>query len=143
MDDGITMYFDNMAKLTCRMSKETKFLFHMLRLMEWDQETTMNIVHLNTCLRRKIINNITPDSKDPLSLSRQYLSRLCKQGRIKIATGGSYLIDPALFGYSKYVKPDWRKASGDVYENRIFYEDGTTGVEAYIITTDGERIELS
>lgn len=140
---GVMMYFDNMARLTQNMSKETKFFFYMLLNMEFHEKTKMNIVHLTSNRRREIISKITPDSKDKLGLARQYLSRLCKQGRIKAASGGAYLIDPSLFGYSKFVPRDLRGRACNVYENRVYRDNGELGIEAYIITDDGERIDLT
>jgi len=143
-NSGVMMYFDSMAKLTANMSKETKFFFHMLRLMEYHKESKMNIVNLSTHKRREIIKIITPESKDPLSLARQYLSRLNQQNRIKSIGGGAYLIDPRLFGYASYIGLGLRMRSGNVYENRVFFDDGSSTVEAYILDPDtGERIDLT
>jgi hypothetical protein len=86
---------------------------------------------------------ISDDSKDPNRLASQYLSKLCHAGLIKSLGGGAYLVDPQSFGGSKYIPKKLRDKSGMIYETRVFSEDSEGEVVTYIITEDGERIDLS
>jgi hypothetical protein len=137
------MYFDNLGKLTVGMSKDTQFFVRMLQRMEYHAESKLNIVDLTARIKVEIVNEISPKVVDKQATASQYLFRLKNQGRIKFAGNGSYIIDPAQFGYAKYVGVNMRRASGEVYENRVYLEGGETKVEAYIITPDGERVDLT
>ncbi len=141
MNSAAMMYFANMAKLTMGMNKETTFLMHMLSRMEYHKETSQNIVYLGPAIKRQIVQDISPGCSDKLATAKQYIRRLQSQGRILGIGGSSYVIDPTVFGYAKYVGIGLRRLAGDIYENRIFTDDGIV-TEAYIITDDGERIDF-
>ena len=143
-NSAVMMYFDDLAKLTAGMSKDTKFFSYMLQYMEWNSELKMNIVDMSAMRKREIISEITPESGNPLGLARQYLSRLCAQGRIKPAIYGTYSINPNLYGYSRYVAKDIRKRAGEVFEKTTYHSDGTVTKESYFVDEDdGEKVELT
>jgi len=144
-------YYEHLAKLSQVANKQTLFFAHLLLKMEYHEESKQNIVSLTPRDKKQILKAIQKPSKDgsipkesvnPLRLASQYLSRLQGVGLIKYIGDCSYAIDPRSYGYSKYVPKHLRERSGKLYESRIFIENGECGCESYLISDDGERIDL-
>ena len=136
-------YYEHLAKLSLIANKQTLFLAHVLYRMEWNGESKQFIAYLTTAQKREIINAIGSDSKNPLGSAKQYIASLTKVGLIKPIGGGAYLIDPASYGGSKYVGKNLRMKNSRLYETRVFTEKSGDVEQAYIVTEDGERIELN
>jgi hypothetical protein len=111
--------------------------------MEWDGESKQMIVNLNPSQKRSIMKLVADGSKDANRLANQYLLKLSKAGLIKSIGGGSYLVDPQSYGGHKYIPKELRMKSSLIYENRVFSEEVEGATESYIITEDGEKIELN
>jgi hypothetical protein len=142
MNSGFISYYEHIAKLATVTNKTTLFLAHMLCEMEFNEPIKQNIVTLTSFDKRRILKSIGCKSKDPVRLASQYLIKLQKSGMIKSIGDGAYLIDPESFGYAKYVPKELRFKSKAIYETRVF-KDKSAGVkQAWIITEDGERVDL-
>ena len=142
MHSAYMCYYEHLAKLSRVANKQTLFLAHLLYRMEWNSDAKQCIVSLTAYDKRTIIEAIGCDSKDPGQLARQYLARLCKSGLIRSIGGSAYLIDPQSYSGSKYVSKKLRIKNSTIYETRVFMEDKEGEPSAYIITEEGERIDL-
>ena len=143
MNSVFMCYYEHLAKLAQVANKQTLFLSHVLYRMEWNGEAKQFISYLTTAQKREIINAIAPDCKNPLNSAKQYIRVLTDAGLMKSIGGGAYLIDPASYGGSKYVGKNLRMKNSKLYETRVFTEKSGDVEQAYIVTEDGERIELN
>lgn len=135
-------YYEHLAKLAHVANKQTMFLAHMLYRMEWDNESKQMVVNLNPSQKRSIMKLVADGSKDSNRLANQYLLKLSKAGLIKSIGGGSYLVDPLSYGGHKYIPKELRMKSSFIYEKRVFTDSSEGEIESYIITEDGEKIDL-
>lgn len=142
MNSAYMCYYQHLAKLALVANKQTMFLAHMLYHMEWESEAKQMVVHLNPRVKRSIMQEVARGSKDANRLANQYLQKLTKAGLIKGLGGGSYLVDPLSYGGHKYIGKQLRINSAKIYETRVFTEESEGVVESYIVTEDGERIDL-
>jgi hypothetical protein len=143
MNSAFMCYYEHLAKLARVANKQTLFMAHMLYRMEWHSESKQLIVNLTAFDKRNIMKEITPDCKNMNRLANRYLSVLSEAGLIKSIGGGAYLVDPVSFGGHKYIPKDFRSKNAFIYETRVF-SDNTEGIEEfYIVTEDGEKIELN
>jgi hypothetical protein len=148
---GVTMntaymcYFEHLAKLSIIANKQTLFLARMLYLMEFNIEAKQFVVNLTTAQKRDIVNAVSPDSKNPLNLAKQYILKLVQANIIKPLGGGQYLVNPECYGGGKYVPKGLRTKNSAIYETRVFKADTESGAveSAYIITDDGEKVDLT
>ena len=143
MSSAFMCYYENLAKLSIVANKQTMFLAHMLYRMEWNKESGQYMVNLNSFIKRQILKDIGCESKDPQTLSRQYVSKLVKSGLIKSIGGGTYIVDPISYGGSKYIPKHLRQKKAHLYETRVFTDTDDGVYSSYIITEDGERIDLT
>ncbi len=137
MSDG-----SHLAKLAAVANKQTLFLSHILYRMDWDSDSKQFIVSLTAYDKRKILTEIGCDSKNPLKLAAQYLRVLKGAGLIQYIGNGGYLVCPKSYGIHKYIEKRLRDESSAIYETRVFSEEAEGVKEFYIITRDGERIDL-
>ena len=143
MNSVFMCYYEHLAKLSRIANKQTLFLAHVLYRMEWNKESKQFIAYLTTAQKREIINAIGCDCKNPLNSVKQYIGALTKAGMIKSIGGGAYLIDPASYGGSKYVPKNLRMKNSKLYETMVFTETTGDVEQSYIVTEDGERIDLN
>ena len=142
MNTVFMSYYSHMAKLATVSNKQTLFLAHLLYRAEYDEVAKQSLVSLSAFDKRKILKEIGCISKNPLKLAGHYLYIIEKSGLIKGIGGSAYLIDPASFSSFVYVPKEIRGTRAVLYETRVFTEK-TNGVEeAWIVTEDGERIDL-
>ncbi len=136
-------YYEHIAKLSQLANKQTLFLAHLLSLVVYESECKQNIVTMTAHDKRRIMKAIGCDTSNPAKLANQYLSKIGKAGLIKSIGGGAYMVDPASFSGFKYIKKQTRDKAAFIYESRVFTEEDEGETTAYIITEDGERIDLT
>lgn len=144
MNSAYICYFEHLAKLSTIANKQTMFLAQLLYRMEFNNEAKQFVINLTTAQKREIIHAISPSSTNPLNLAKQYITKIAKANIIKPMGEGQYLVNPECYGGSKYMPKALRIKNGVVYETRAFKRNGEFGEfdNAYIITEDGEKIEL-
>lgn len=142
MNSAFMCYYEHLAKLARVANKQTMFLSHMLYRMEWNHEAKQMVVNLTAFDKRSIMKEITPDCKNMNRLANRYLSALTEAGLVKSIGGGAFLIDPQSYGGSKYIPKQLRMNNSLIYETRVFSEESEGIEEFYIVTEDGEKIEL-
>ena len=142
MNTAYMCYYEHLAKLARVANKQTLFLAHLLYRMEFDKDAKQWLVTLSSFDKRAIIHAIGSGTDDPLRMASQYLTKLCASGLFKSLGGGAYLVDPKSFSGSKYIPKSLRQKNGKIYETRVFTEESDGEVEAYLVTDDGERIDL-
>lgn len=143
MNSSYMCYYTHLAKLSVVANKQTLFLAHMLYRMEWHEESKQYVVNLNAHQKRDIMKAINFTGKTSLiRMANQYLNTISKSGLIQPAGGGMYLLDPRSYSGSKYVPKKYRDRGGVIYETRTFTSECEGEVETYIVTEDGERIDL-
>ncbi len=136
-------YYEHIAKLSQIANKQTMFLAHLLSMIEYDGSTKQILIILAPHDKIMIMKAIGCESKNVLNLANQYLRRICESGLIKSIGRGAYLVDPASYSYGKYIPQKLRHESAHIYETRAFSSNDEGIDSAYIITEDGERIELT
>ena len=142
MNSAYMTYCNNLAKLKVIANKKTMFLAHILYRMNWHKETRQYISTITAFDKREILKSIGAVSKNPIQLAGQYIHALTKAGLIKPLGGGGYLIDPDSYSGHKYVTSDLRLKNAMIYETRVFTDEGEGETQTYIVTEDGERIDL-
>ena len=143
MNTVFMSYFEHLAKLSEVANKQTMFLAHLLYRMEFDGNLKQFIVSLSPHDKRKILKDIGCNSKAPLKLASQYIHILVKSELIKYVGGSAYLVCPKSYGSYKYIDKRLRDKNSMVYETRVFSEKNDGVTEFYIITEDGERVDLT
>lgn len=143
MASAYMCYYAHLAKLSVVANKQTMFLAHMLYKMEWSSEARQMIVTLTSFDKRNIMKSLDSDTVDANRLANQYLRKLKDAGLIKSLGGGAWLVDPASFSGAKYVDKKWRDKNSIIYETRVFTSDGEEDCSAYIVTEDGEKVDLT
>jgi len=136
-------YYEHIAKLSQIANKQTMFLAHLLSMIEYDSDTKQTLVILAPHDKIMIMKSIGCESKNMLNLANQYLRRICESGLIKSIGRGAYLVDPSSYSYAKYIPQKLRQESSHIYETRVFSSNDEGIDSAYIITEDGERIDLT
>ena len=142
MHSAYMCYYGHLAKLSVVANKQTMFLAHMLYKMEFNSEAKQMVVTLTSFDKRNIVKAIDSNTVDANRLANQYLRKLKDAGLIKSLGGGAWLIDPASYGSSKYIDKKWRDKNSKIYETRVFTAEGEEGCSAYIVTEDGEKVDL-
>lgn len=142
MNTVFMSYYEHLAKLATIANKQTLFLAHLLYRMELEKDTGQYVVTLTAYDKRKILQEIGCESKNWAGLSSQYIALLSKAGLIKAIGCGAYLVNPECYGGYKYIKKELRAKSSRLYETRVFTESHDGVEQAYIITDEGERIDL-
>jgi hypothetical protein len=143
MNSAFMCYYEHLAKLARVANKQTMFLAHMLYRMEWNAEANQMVVTLTAFDKRAIMKSIDSDTVDANRLANQYLLKLKNANLIKPLGGGAFLVDPASFGGHKYVNKKWRTVNSAIYETRVFMSDNEGEQSAYIVTDDGEKVDLT
>jgi len=143
MNTVFMSYFEHLAKLSEVANKQTMFLAHLLYRMEFESRSKQFIVSLSPHDKRKILKDIGCESKAPLKLASQYIHILVKSELIQYVGGSAYLVCPKSYGSYKYIDKQLRDKNSRIYETRVFSEDNNGVEEFYIITEDGEKIELT
>ena len=142
MNSAFMCYYEHLAKLARVANKQTMFLAHMLYRMEWNDTTKQMVVNLTAFDKRSIMKEITPECENMNRLANRYLSALTEAGLIKSIGGGAFLVDPQSYGGHKYISKQLRNKSSLIYETRVFTDEVEGKMESYIVTEDGERVEL-
>ncbi len=143
MNTAFMIYAEGLAKLSTIANKQVMFYTHMLLRIEFHEDSKQMIVYLTPTEKRQIMTAINSESGNPLGAASQYINKLQQSGLIKSIGGSAYLINPVVAGLPKYIKNAIRHKNSNIYENRVFNSDGSQHVEAYIVTEDGERIDLT
>ena len=142
MQSAFMCYFEHLAKLSRIANKQTLFLAHVLYRMDFDPKSKQYVVSLSAFDKKSIISDIGSDTTNALSMASHYLTTLCKAGLLRYIGDGAYIVDPMSFSIGKYVPKQLRRANSIIYETRIFKDDGVD-TKAYIITENGEKIDLA
>lgn len=142
MNQAFVTYYNHLAKLSRVANKQTLFLAHILYRMHYKSDSGMLVATLTAHDKKQIMKDIGSTARNVLNTADQYISNLQKHGLLKSIGNGAYLIDPVSYG-TAYVSSKVRMRAGQIYEQRVFKEDGTVGVESWIVTDDGEKIDLT
>lgn len=142
MNSVFMAYFEHLAKLSSIANKQTLFLAHILYRMEYDESAKQFVATLTKYDKKSILKSIGCESKSPLNLAGQYILKLTDSGLIKSIGDGAYIIDPMSYGSYKYIPKHIRIKGSKIYEHRVFSDDVNGVIESYIVTEDGEKIEL-
>jgi len=142
MNSAYMCYYEHLAKLARVVDKKTMFLSHLLFRMEWEKDTRQMVINLSPHIKRQIMDIVSPDCGNKIKMANRYLSLYTGAGILKSLGGSAYLVDPMCYGGHKYVPKQLRLNNAKIYETRVFTEESEGVVESYIVTSDGERVDL-
>lgn len=129
-------YYEHIAKLDAVANKQTIFWMHILHHSRWDEGLKQLVASLTVRDKRQIMEIVSPDSKDPLNLARQYISRLCKAELMVHIGEGAYLLNPSCVSGVHYIKKAVRERNGVIFQSYVFKEKGKVITKTEFVEDD-------